>query len=688
MKNNFDKQPNIPHQVLRFILIVGGISFLPALQAANAPLATTLPVTQITGTSATLNGAVTPNLSASSTWFQWGTNSSYGNQTAAVATGSGGSVVWTNATITGLIASQPYHYRVVASNSVGVTYGADQLFGAAKKVWAWGYDGSGQTSVPVTSSNSVMIAGGGSHSLGLNVGGTVTAWGDDYYGQTNVPASLINVASISGGYNDSMALESNGTVVVWGDNTYGQTNVPATLGKAVAIAAGDSHCLALQTNGTVVAWGLNDYGQTNVPAGLSNVVAIAAGGSHNLALLNNGTVVAWGDNTYGQTNVPVGLSNAIAISAGLYHCVALQSNGTVTVWGDNSYGQTNVPAVASNLVAISAGRLHTLALTSGGTVVSWGDDADGQTNTPAGLTNAVAVAAGGYHSLALTLGHMPIATPQTLLVSNSIPYEDSSYEFPIVLSGTDPDGDPITFVITSLPSDVIGTYMTNPQYGIYVTNTPVVGNTLSFQFEPYSAVPAFPFETFQFTANYGEYASAPATITINVEGPPYVTYESGASTALTNAVLTGGVAPNWPATSAWFQWGLTTNYGNTTVITNLGGGTNLIQFSIGITGLLPLTTYHFQAVASNSFGTTYGTDTVLETPPAPFSLGNAKFLPSGVFHITFTGTPDTTYSLWSSTNLTTWTKIGASTEDLPGQYEADDTTAPNHGQRFYQLRWP
>jgi len=83
---------------------------------------------------------------------------------------------------------------------------------------------------------------------------------------------------------------------------------------------------------------------------------------------------------------------------------------------------------------------------------------------------------------------------------------------------------------------------------------------------------------------------------------------------MSSATLNGKVRPAGSQTSAWFRWGLTDGYGNTTVAQNVGSGTDLIPFSESITGLDPSTTYHFQAVAENVSGTVFGADELFTTP--------------------------------------------------------------------------
>jgi hypothetical protein len=76
----------------------------------------------------------------------------------------------------------------------------------------------------------------------------------------------------------------------------------------------------------------------------------------------------------------------------------------------------------------------------------------------------------------------------------------------------------------------------------------------------------------------------------------------------TNATLNGLVNPEGTNTSAWFEWGLTTSYGNITPAQLLGSSTPTTNISQGLTGLTTGVAYHFRVVASNSFGINFGKD--------------------------------------------------------------------------------
>src|SRR5207245_753849 len=93
-----------------------------------APTAATTAASNISSNAATSNGSANPNGLATTAYFQWGTTTSYGNTTASQSVGSGTAADNVTASLSGLSASTTYHYRLVASNSKGTSYGADAMF--------------------------------------------------------------------------------------------------------------------------------------------------------------------------------------------------------------------------------------------------------------------------------------------------------------------------------------------------------------------------------------------------------------------------------------------------------------------------------------------------------------------------------------------------------------------------------
>ena len=77
---------------------------------------------------ATVTGDVNPNGSATDYRVEYGTTTSYGSQTTAVAAGSGSSAVAVSVPLTGLTSSTTYHARLVAVSAGGTTNGPDLTF--------------------------------------------------------------------------------------------------------------------------------------------------------------------------------------------------------------------------------------------------------------------------------------------------------------------------------------------------------------------------------------------------------------------------------------------------------------------------------------------------------------------------------------------------------------------------------
>jgi hypothetical protein len=105
---------------------LGGVQSFTTL--GLAPVVVTEPATDIGTTNATINGTVNPGGLATTYYFEYGTNTSYGNYTPTNSLAAGNSVdIVTNA-LTNLQPATVYHYQLVASNGVSITLGGDLTF--------------------------------------------------------------------------------------------------------------------------------------------------------------------------------------------------------------------------------------------------------------------------------------------------------------------------------------------------------------------------------------------------------------------------------------------------------------------------------------------------------------------------------------------------------------------------------
>lgn len=87
-----------------------------------------------------------------------------------------------------------------------------------------------------------------------------------------------------------------------------------------------------------------------------------------------------------------------------------------------------------------------------------------------------------------------------------------------------------------------------------------------------------------------------------------------------SATLTGLVNPKGSQTSYYFQYGPTRSYGGQTPIADAGAGSGSVSVTAALTGLQPLTAYHYRLVAVSSAGTTMGNDRTFQTTKVPLSL--------------------------------------------------------------------
>ncbi len=98
-----------------------------AFEPTPAQVVITNPATNVASFSATLNGSLNPRGSTTTVYFQYGATTSYGSATA-MQTQTGTTVRPISANISGLLASHVYHFRIVAHDAGGTSFGSDRTF--------------------------------------------------------------------------------------------------------------------------------------------------------------------------------------------------------------------------------------------------------------------------------------------------------------------------------------------------------------------------------------------------------------------------------------------------------------------------------------------------------------------------------------------------------------------------------
>ena len=152
-------------------------TFTTSAPPVPAPMVTTGSASQVTSSSAMLNGAINPNGAGTTYYFEYGTTTSYGSTTSVEDAGSGSSDVSVTANLSGLSTNTTYHYRLIATNSGGTTYGDDQSFA---------------TSVP----KPILSLGSGTGTMGQKITLPITL--------ANVPGIDIGAVSLDIGYDTTV----------------------------------------------------------------------------------------------------------------------------------------------------------------------------------------------------------------------------------------------------------------------------------------------------------------------------------------------------------------------------------------------------------------------------------------------------------------------------------------------------
>jgi len=167
--------------------------------ATGPPVVTTNPATLVASSSATLNGSLDPHGLTTSVYFQYGTTTSYGS-TTTMQSQTGNTFRNISANISSLTAGTGYHYRIVATNSAGTTYGADRTFTTLTATGAPVVTTSSATNV--TSSSATLNGSLDPHGVTTTVYfqyGTTTSYGHTTPMQSQTGNTFRNIsANISG----------------------------------------------------------------------------------------------------------------------------------------------------------------------------------------------------------------------------------------------------------------------------------------------------------------------------------------------------------------------------------------------------------------------------------------------------------------------------------------------------------
>ncbi|MBX3131583.1 MAG: hypothetical protein KF718_33005 [Polyangiaceae bacterium] len=628
---------------------------------ASQPVVTTVSVTDVSGTSATLNGSANPHSSATTGWFRYSTanpgtcNDTFGTRapvTGGTALGSGSTPVAYATTVSGLTTGVTYYFCAIAENSVGVGFGAVLSFNTAAP---------SVTTQPATavSSTGATLNGSG------NPNGTAsTGW--FRYSATN-PGTCNDTFGTRAPATGGTALGAGSVAVAYAQTLSGLASSTTYYYCAIASSAaglGYGAVLSFTTTGapTVVTQPATAVSSTGATLnGSANPNLSATTGWFRYATTSPGTcndtfgtrAPSSGGAALGAGSAPVDYSQTVTgLSAGAtYYYCAVASNALGVRFG--AVLSFTTPA-APTVTTLAATGVSSSGATLNGSANPRLSDATGwfryATTSPGACndTFGIRVPAGGGTALGAGSSAVPYSEPLTSLTAGTTYYYCAiasnavGTSFGAVLSFTTPAApvvvtQPATVVSSNgatlngsaNPSGTASTgwfryATTNPGTcnDTFGTRAPAAGGTA---LGSGSAAVAYSQALTGLTAGATYYYCALASnatgtgfgavLSFTTPAAPSVTTEAASAVAGTSATLEGAANPNGSATTGWFRYA-TTNPGtcNDTFGTRaptsggsaLGSGSTLTGYSQPVTGLTQNTTYYYCAIASNAVGTSFG----------------------------------------------------------------------------------
>jgi hypothetical protein len=640
----------LPLCVVLLSLLAGSVQ-----SQAAAPIAVTVGTSDVSSNAATLHGMVTPRAANSRAYFQWGLTTNYGNLTATQIL-SGSVAVPVQQSIAGLTPLTTYHFRTVARNAYGVRYGTNFPFTTAgfppavTTENATGVTTDSATLNATVNPNGVPAFAFFEWGLTTNYGNTTT--GVPLAGGTSAAAVQGALSNLTVGttYHFRVVATNSSGLSFGADNTLTLLSPPSVATATPTDITTNSATLRGTVNPKGLAtaayfeWGLTtNYGMTTASQALG-------AGSADVSVQANLSGLAT-DTPYHYRMVA---SNALGITHGndvlvtptvllyLYageswtyefhdlpytHTFPQPGPGGHTVYSTffllpNSYtpdasvryelfeNSTNEPAIATTVLNSPANQ----GIAIGGFYWS-----DGQGTVRLTMLAGAAVVSQIYvqrnekvlnsvNNYANTF--IPTKLPQPAEIRTQF-VSSVSFESGVIAADINAKNlSTAVFVEWGTATNygsVTGVLPLNFDY--FVRREIAVSNLASATLYHLRVV-----ATNNAGITYGH------DLTFTTPFPATVVTLPANERQATAVKLNAAATINGFATSGYFEWGLTTNYGQVTPVQDLGSGTAVTNIFAQLIGLAPQSMYHCRAVVYTAGITNHGGDVVFSTTPVPTNL--------------------------------------------------------------------
>ncbi len=608
----------------------------------NPPTVETKAASAATQTTATLNATVNPNGGeVTECKLEYGATSGYGSTAPCTPSpGAGTSPVSVSAPITGLTANTTYHFRVVATNSSGTSEGSDETLKTLPNP-------------PTVETKAASSATQTTATLNATVnpnGGEVTECKLEY-GATNGYGSTAPCTTSPGTGTSPVAVSASVTGLT--ANTTYHFRISATNSSGTSEGS-DETLKTLPNSPTVETKAASSATQTTATL---NATVNPNGGEVTECKLEYGATNGYGSTAPCTTSPGTGTS-PVSVSAAVtgltanttYHfrISATNAGGTSTGADETLKTPPNPPTVVTkpaSSVTQTTATLNATVNPNGGEVT--------ECKLEYGATSGYGSTAPCTPSPGAGTSPVSVSAPITGLTANT------TYHFKVVAtnsSGTSEGSDETLKTLPNAPTiePKAASAIARTAATLNATVNPNGGEVTECKLEYASA------ELYELTKTYGSSApcapapgsgTSPVAVSASITGltanttyhfrisatnaggtstgadetlktppnPPTVVTKPASSLTQTTATLNATVNPNGgEVTECKLEYGATSAYGSTAPCTPAPGlGTSPVSVSAPITGLTANTTYHFRVVATNSSGTSEGSDETLKTLPNP-----------------------------------------------------------------------
>jgi DNA-binding beta-propeller fold protein YncE len=606
----------------------------------------------VTASSATLNASFGGEGEDVHYFFEWGTDESFGDQSATppgvlVSSPSGPQSV--SFGLSHLEADTTYHYRVVASDAFGTTIAPAQTFrtlGRYQFSATYGSTGSGdgQLDNPMdvavnASSGALYVADAGNHRVVKfdSSGAFIAAWG---WGVGGGGGFEVCSSGCQAGLSGPNPGQFKAPTFIEVDNSNGPSQGDVYAGD---ITRGDVQ--KLDSSGNLIeSWGSNGAIDFSGDSPIQGVTVDNDGnlfvglGGHWTELGQDGVFRAtistgfYAEHSLGNPNghgIDINSFGTFYQASGDGVSIALPGEGGDAIERGGSPGDPSGLAVDRSTGDLYVGHgafiyqflgsdvtcFPPLPFTEGGDCEPADVFGVGSLVGSSGLafsssTGIVYAANSGADNIAVFL---PFPVPQVTTKSATQTGTTS-----VTLNGhVDPQG-PVTI------SDCYFEYGTDSTLalGIVPCDQPVPISSASDVSAKLTGLSPFASYRYRLVATQSDGQGFPArgrerSVTPLPSSPPGVEATASSEVTGTSARLSVVINPNLAPTTYVFQYGSTTSYGsNTLTSASVGDDNSNHSVSTVVTGLSPGTDYHFRVVAVNLSGTTQGPDQTFTTPGA------------------------------------------------------------------------